>query len=254
MTKLHTDKRFVGKSVAITGGTTGIGKAAVNAFVAEGASVFFCGREDDLGKALEAKITKAGTRATFLHADVRNVSDVKQFISAANKAHGGIDIAFNNAGINNPPNRVGNIPVSEFDNIIATNLSGVFYAMSEELKIMAATGEGCIINSASFLSEKVSGWMGAYSASKAGVLALTQSAAEDYKDQNIRIYAISPGPVDTPMFQKAMEDIAGDESKYAGGLRPPLSPGQVADVVLMLADVKTAPPTGTNHVLISQDN
>lgn len=254
MTNLQTEKRFAGKSVVITGGTTGIGKAAVMAFVAEGASVFFCGREDNLGAALEVKIRKAGGGATFIHADVRRPSDLKIFFMAAVKTNGGIDVAFNNAGINNPPNLTGDIPTREFDDIIATNLSGVFYAMHEELRIMGEAGQGCVINTASFLSEKVSGWMAAYSASKAGVLALTQSAAEDYRDQNIRIYAISPGPVDTPMFKKALQDIAGDESKYAGGLRPPLSPGQVADVVLMLADARTAPPTGTNHVLISQDN
>ncbi len=253
MTKTQTNKRFFGKTVVITGGTTGIGAAVVRAFVAEGAPVFFCGREDDLGKNLETAITKEGGKAYFFHADVRNVSEVKRFFEKALKTLGGIDIAFNNAGITNPPNLTGDIPIDELEDIIATNLNGVFYAMREELKTMAPGGGGCIINTASFLSEKVSGWMAAYSASKAGVLALSQSAAEDYKDYGVRVYALSPGPVDTPMFHKALREIAGDQSKFAGGLRPPLAPERVAEAVLMLADAKTAPPSGTNYVIVSDE-
>ena len=251
MTKTQENKRFLGKTVVITGGTTGIGAAAVRAFVAEGAQVFFCGREDDLGKSLEEEITKEGGKAYFVHADVRDVNEVKYFFEKARETLGGIDIAFNNAGINHPPNLTGDIPIDEFEDIIATNLNGVFYAMREELKTMTAGGGGCIINTASFLSEKVSGWMAAYSASKAGVLALSQSAAEDYKDQGVRVYALSPGPVDTPMFHKALREIAGDESKYAGGLRPPLAPERVAEAVLMLADANAAPPSGTNYLIVS---
>jgi len=245
-------KPFSSKSVVITGGTSGIGAATARAFAEKGAAVTFCGREPDLGKMVENEIRARGGVALFLPADVRSASEMKSFIAEATARYGGIDIAFNNAGINNPPNLAGDIPLSEYNDIMATNLNGVFYAMAAELAVMKEKGRGCIINTASILSEKTSGWMAAYSASKAAVAVLSQSAAEDYKRYGIRIYALSPGPVDTPMFQQALKDIAGDKNKYAGGLprgKPPLSADAVATAVLELADEKSAPPSGTNLVL-----
>lgn len=239
--------RFLEKSVLITGGTSGIGAAAAKAFGAEGASVLICGREDDLGHAVAEEIKKAGGACRYFHADVRDPTAMEELVAEALKLNGGLDIAFNNAGINHPPHRAANIPIAEYEDVIATNLNGVFYAMAAELKVM--TDEGCIINTASALSKKVSGWMAAYSASKSGVVALSQAAAEDYREAGIRIYALSPDPVDTPMFQKALREIAGDESKYAGGLKTPLTPAAVARQVLMLADKSSAPPTGTNFVV-----
>lgn len=241
--------RFLNKSVLITGATSGIGAAVVRAFAGEGALVTFCGREVDLGEKVVAEINKSGGVCRFVPADVRIFSEVENLVATAVRDFGGLDIAFNNAGINHPPNRAGDIPPGEFEDVIATNLTGVFFAMAAELKVMTPRREGCIINTASILSERVSGWMAAYSASKAGVVALSQSAAEDYKPIGIRIYSVSPGPVDTPMFHKALKEIAGDASKYAGGLKPPLLPELVAEAVLKLADTQTAPPTGVNLLL-----
>jgi len=247
-----TIKTFASKSVVITGGTSGIGAAAAKTFAGLGAAVTFCGREQDLGKHLEEEICTLGGTALFLPADVRSPDEMQRLIAEAAARHGGIDIAFNNAGINNPPNLTGEIPLSEYHDIMATNLNGVFYAMAAELAIMKQKGAGCIINTASILSEKTSGWMAAYSASKAAVAVLSQSAAEDYKQYGIRIYSLSPGPVNTPMFHQALLDIGGDETKYAGGLprgKPPLSADAVARAVVGLADEKSAPPSGTNLVI-----
>ena len=249
------NKRFIGKSALVTGGTSGIGKAAVFAFAEEGAAVTFCGRREQLGLEIQAEIKGRGGKALYVKADVRKPADMDRLAAAAVEAFGGLDIAFNNAGINHPPHRAGEIPPEVFHDVMATNFEGVFYAMKAELAVMAISGKGCIVNTASILSERVSGWMSAYSASKGAVVSLTKSAALDYKDGGIRILAVSPGPVDTPMYKKAMQEIAGDVDKYAGGLPKrgaPMPPETVVQAVLEMA-VENAPfETGTNRVLVPE--
>lgn len=238
--------RFSGKSVLITGGASGLGAACVRAFSSEGARVSFCGREDDLGRALAKELSLKGRAVIFSHADVRVEEDMATFTGGA----GGIDIAVNCAGRNNPPNRLADIPPKEFRDVLETNLFGVLNAMRAE--ILAMPKGGVIINVASILSEVPSGWMAAYSTSKAAVVSLTQAAAEDYRDQGFRIYAFSPGPMATPMFDQALKDIAGDTGKYAGGFPEKgraMDPAKAAKAILDLADLETAPPTGTNFLL-----
>lgn len=242
--------RFSGKSVLITGGTSGLGAATVLAFVREGARVAFCGREKDLAEKVEGEIRKLDGTCFWKLADVTRPEAMEGFIKEAAKAQGGIDIAVNGAGRNNPPNRLADIPVREFKGVLETNLFGVFYAMRAEIPEVLKT-KGVIINVASVLSAKPSGWMAAYSASKTGLVALTQSAAEDYRDLGLRIYAISPGPMATPMFDQALRDIAGDAGKYAGGLPKggkALPPEKVAAAILDLADPEIGPETGTNLI------
>lgn len=246
------NKRFIGKKVIITGGTSGIGKAAAFAFAAEGAAVTFCGRRERLGREVQAKIEAAGGKALFVAADVRKPADMDRLVEAATSRFGGLDIAFNNAGINHLPHRAGEIPPRVFHDVMATNFEGVFYAMESELNVMAGQKKGCIINMASILSEKVSGWMSAYSASKGAVVSLSKSAAEDYRDFGIRIYAVSPGAVDTPMYHKALKEIAGDPDKYAGGLPKrgkPLAPEAVAKAVMEMAVENSPFESGVNRIL-----
>lgn len=246
------NKHFSGKSVLITGGTSGIGKTAAFAFALEGAAVTFCGRREKLGAKVQSEIEATGGKALYVKADVRKSQDMDRLVDKALTAFGGLDIAFNNAGINHPPHWAGEIPPDVFHDVMATNFEGVFYAMESELKVMVPQHKGCIINTASILSEKVAGWMSAYSASKGAVVSLTKSAALDYRDLGIRIYAISPGPVDTPMYHKALKEIAGDPAKYAGGLPKrgkAQSPEAVVRAVIEMATDNSPFETGTNRLL-----
>ena len=147
-------KRFTGKTVLITGATSGIGAATVRAFAAEGASVMFCGRRENLGAEVEAGIRDRGGEATYMRADVREADQVKAFAEACVERYGGIDIGFNNAGIAGP---AGSFPDAKLDGIngyhdvMKTNIDGVFYAMQYEIPVMLKQGAGIIINTASIL-------------------------------------------------------------------------------------------------------
>ncbi|HXV73126.1 MAG TPA: SDR family NAD(P)-dependent oxidoreductase, partial [Sphingomonadales bacterium] len=202
----------------ITGATSGIGRAAAQAFAEAGAKVAFCGLRGDWGAEVEKAAAAAGGRAKFIPADVRAPADMERLVDAAEAAFGPLAIAVNNAGISHPPSRLAGIPPKTFTDVIATNLSGVFHAMRAEIARMAPRCEGCVINIASLLAERSSGWMAAYAASKAGVVSLTRTAAEDYRASGIRIYSISPHAIATPLFDQALRDIGGDPAKYAGGL------------------------------------
>lgn len=243
--------RFSGKSVLITGGTSGLGAATALAFAKAGARVGICGREDKLGQKVLAEIGALGETGFLSIADVRLPDEMAQFVGDFVKFSGRLDIAVNCAGRNNPPNRLAEIPPGEFQDVMATNLGGIFNAMHAEIPELEKSG-GVIINVASILSEVPSGWMAAYSASKAAVVSLTQSAAEDYRDRGVRIYALSPGPMATPMFDQALKDIGSRPDKYAGGLPDggkAMDPAFVAEAILEMADPKTAPKSGTNLII-----
>lgn len=205
--------RFAGKVVLITGATSGIGEGTAYAFAKEGAKVFFCGRREDLGKQVEAKIKGFGGEATYLKTDVRNEAEVKKFVDACGKKYGKLDIAFNNAGIEAPKA----VPTAEqtfadFENVLRTNAFGVFLSMKYEMPYLLKNG-GAIINNAS-VSGHV-GWatISPYSASKHAILSLTKCAALEYADKNIRVNSISPGAVDTPMLRRAMQSFGLTEQQ-----------------------------------------
>lgn len=243
---------FRGQCILITGATSGIGRASALAFAAEGAAIVFCGLRADWGAEVEGEIAARGGRGKFFPADVRNPSEMERLVESAEALFGPIAVAVNNAGINHPPHRLADIPPATFGAVIATNLNGVFYAMRSELARMAPRRDGCVINVASALAGRFSGWMAAYAASKAGVVSLTQTAAEDYRPFGIRVYSISPHAVATPMFEKALDDIGGEAAKYAGGLPPGgrgFPPERVAAEILRLADPATGPASGTDLVL-----
>lgn len=243
--------RFENKVALVTGGTAGIGAAVVRALAQEGAKVVFCGLLDGLGDALEEDLCAAGADARFVHADVREDGEIERLVAACTERHGRLDLAVNNAGISHPPTRLADLDCAHYADVMRTNADGVFFAMRHEIPAMLAAGGGAIVNIASILSTKGAAWVSAYGASKHAVVGLTKSAALEYAADNLRVNAVSPGPVDTPMLKRALIECAGDTSKFAGGFPPagPGAPGDVADAVLYLLSENARFITGANMIV-----
>lgn len=201
---INTQGRFSGKVVAITGATSGIGKASAIAFAKEGASVVFNGRRAQLSQQVEQTITEMGGDALYVQTDVRESAQVEQFIEAAISRYGGLDIGFNNAGIFMTPETVSEMDLDNYHNMMSTNLNGVFYAMKYEIPQMREKG-GAIINMASVAGHRGFANTPHYNASKHGVIGLTKAAATAYAEHGIRINSISPLAVDTPMLRRSFE-------------------------------------------------
>ncbi len=202
--KANPEGRFKDKVVLITGATSGIGKATAYAFAKEGAKVFFCGRRANLGEANTREIEAFGGQATYIPADVRNEDDIRNFINGCVKKYGRIDIAFNNAGIEAPPKTITELSLAEWNNVIATNATGVFLAMKYEIPVMLRQGGGIIVNTASVGGHQGFANIAPYGASKAGIMSLTRTGAMELTGKNIRVNSFSPGAVDTPMLRRAL--------------------------------------------------
>lgn len=193
-------RRFEGKVVLVTGATSGIGRAAAEAYAAEGGKVAFCGRREELGREVEAGIKSAGGEALYIRADVRKEEDVKAFVDQAVSTFGGLDVAFNNAGVT-LQKPLHEYSAAEFDDVVGTNLRGVFFSLKYEVPHMMAKG-GSILITSSAVAVTSRKEQAAYTSSKAGVIGLMRSAALDYGQYGITVNSLSPGPVNTEFARR----------------------------------------------------
>lgn len=243
--------RFSGKSILVTGGTSGFGEAIVKLFAEEGGHVHFCGLIDAEGERVVKEVSAAGGSAFYMYADVRDEASIKAFVDHTVQQEGKLNIAVNNAGISHTAARFAEQDMDMVQNVLNTNVLGIWHSMRQEIPHMITSGGGAIVNIASILSKSGAGWMAAYGTSKHAVIGMTKSASLDYVSENIRINAVSPGPMLTPMFQRALDDIGGDMDKFAGGLPEggPANPREVAKTVLHLASEEASYMNGANIVV-----
>ncbi|HEY4050307.1 MAG TPA: glucose 1-dehydrogenase [Acidobacteriaceae bacterium] len=226
--------RFTDRVAFITGAASGIGRAAAIAFVAEGARVAILDRSADALRTVEASVKEAGGEVLAIACDVSSPDQVEGAIKQIVDRFGRLDIAFNNAGVENKAAPVHEIDLAEWDRIIGINLRGTFLCMKHELAQMVKQGRGVVVNTSSGAGIRGVAGGAAYAASKHAIIGLTRSAALDYAKQNIRVNAVLPGNIETPM----MDRFTGGDIQKAIDLEPVGrlgKPEEIAEAVLWMA-------------------
>ena len=197
---------LTGKVAIITGGSSGIGRATAIAFAREGAKVAIASRREEEGEETVRLVKEAGSDGFFVKTDVAKAADVSAMVEKTVQQYGSLNYAFNNAGIEEAPTSLVEQTEETFDRIVNINIKGVWLSMKYQIPQMLKNGGGVIVNTSS-----VGGLIGVpgvpiYVASKHAVLGLTKSAALEYAKQGIRINAVSPGAIETEMFDRFADD------------------------------------------------
>ncbi|MBS2029060.1 MAG: SDR family oxidoreductase [Deltaproteobacteria bacterium] len=196
-------KRFADSVVLVTGAGSGIGLETALAFGDEGAQVVVSDVNPGAAERAASTIKKAGGRAVGRACDVSDPEQVAALVEGTVKAFGRLDVAFNNAGIEGAQAPLDALAEADWQRVLAVNLSGVFHCMKQELQVMSRQGAGAIVNNASILGTVGFANAGAYVAAKHGVLGLTKTAAIEFAARGIRINAVCPGFIKTPMLERA---------------------------------------------------
>jgi NAD(P)-dependent dehydrogenase (short-subunit alcohol dehydrogenase family) len=242
------EKNFEGKVAVVTGGGSGIGQAACLLYAVHGAKVIVSDLNEKGGNETVETITKSGGEAAFIKADVSKQSDCKSLVDETVKKFGSLDIAFNNAGIGGEMNPVADMSVEGWLKVIDVNLNSVFYCMKYEIAQMLKQGKGAIVNMSSILGQVAFANSPAYVAAKHGVVGLSQNAAVEYAQKGVRINAVGPAFINTPLLSQL-----DDEMKKALVKMHPIGrlgePKEVAELVVWLSSDMASFITGNYYAV-----
>jgi NAD(P)-dependent dehydrogenase (short-subunit alcohol dehydrogenase family) len=241
-------KQFENKIAMVTGAGSGIGAAIARRFAEEGASVVVGDLKEDSAAKVAEEIEKAGGTAAAVRQDVGDPASVEKSVEFALGKFGQLDVAVNNAGITGDLAPTADYSLEGWHKVIAVNLSSVFYGMKYQIPAMLRSGGGSIVNIASILGSVGSANSAGYNAAKHGVVGLTKTAALEYAKDGVRVNAIGPGYIDTPLLQ------ALDKETYDGlvDLHPIGRLGradEVAELALFLASDNASFVTGSFHLV-----
>jgi NAD(P)-dependent dehydrogenase (short-subunit alcohol dehydrogenase family) len=231
--------------VLITGGLSGIGRAAAVAFAKKGANVVVAGRRDEAGKALVKELRAFGSEAEFINADVRKDDDVRALVDKTVARFGRLDVAVNNAGTEGTPGPVTEQTAESYAATFDTNVLGVLLSMKHELRVMQAQGAGSIVNLSSTMGQRGAPGASLYTASKHAVEGLTKSAALEAAAFGVRVNAVAPGPIETAMLDRFTGSTERKAGLVAGvPLKRTGKPEEIADAIVFASSAKASFITG----------
>lgn len=236
--------KLAGKVAVVTGGASGIGEFTVREMVEEGAKVVIADLNDDLGSKLVQELNQEERQVAYIHVDVTKEDQVENMIEFAVSEFGKLDILFNNAGIGSLSPSA-ELPFEEWRKVLSINLDGVFLAAKHAIKAMQKNGGGSIVNTASILGHVGQAQTAPYTASKGAVVNLTRTLAVEYAKDNIRVNAVSPGYIETPLLNQLDEAM----KNHLISLHPIGrlgKPEEIAKAVVFLASDDASFVTGSN--------
>lgn len=230
----------------ITGAGSGIGRASAIAFAREGARVVVSDVKAEGGEETVSRISEIGGQAIFVPADVSRAGDVETLVQSTVQQFGRLDCAFNNAGISGGQVRIHEYSEEDWDRVIDINLKGVWLCLKYEIIQMLEQGGGAIVNTASTMGLVGGAGSASYGASKHGVVGLTKNAAVDYAQAGIRVNAVCPGHIRTPMTEQGTLLVPGNEERIIA--RHPIgrlgAPEEIAETVVWLCSDAASFVTG----------
>jgi NAD(P)-dependent dehydrogenase (short-subunit alcohol dehydrogenase family) len=216
-----------GKTVLVTGGTSGIGEAIARAYAAEGADVVITGRSEERGRELADSLTKDGSRVRFIRADLEDIDDVRRLADELDR----VDVLVNNAGVF-PFGATDEVGSDVFDSTFAVNVKAPFFLTGAFAPRMAANGGGAIVNVSTMVASFGLPGMALYGSSKAALELLTKAWAAEYGPQGVRVNAIAPGPTRTPGTEPMGEGL--DQIASTLPLGRPAAPQEIANAAMFL--------------------